>query len=118
MKRTFPFIALLLFLSACTTFKENAGKFLASEAATVDASMKAWAIYVVTTHVSEADQAPIKALYVQYQAQMALAEKAYVAMVYSTTPATQDAFTTAQAALTNAELGLTTKITAVTKGIK
>lgn len=116
--KTLPIIFLAL-LVGCATFDQNAGKFLASTAQTADTAMQSWAVYVIVHKVSDADQAPVKALYVQYQAQMALAEQAYVAMVKaSNTQASQDAFTKAQASLANAQLGLTTKITAITKGLK
>ncbi len=82
MRRIAPIIALAVLLTGCTTLtNDSAGKFLASTAATVDAAMKAWATYVVVAKIDAEGQAEVKSAYVKYQASMAVAETAYVALV-------------------------------------
>lgn len=114
--KTLP-IVLLAFLVGCATFDQNAGKTLASVAASVDAAMHGWATYVVTAKVSDADQAPVKAAYVKYQASMAAAEAAYIALVKS---GSQPAWTAAKDALVASQsqlLALIQAFTTTTKGV-
>ncbi len=81
MRQIAPIIALAVLLTGCATFNNSAGKLLASTAATVDTSMKAWASYVVVAKIDADGQREVRNAYVKYQAAMATAETAYVALV-------------------------------------
>lgn len=64
-------------MTAATSFRTNAGRFLASTALTVDTAMKGYAKVVKTGQISITDQEKVHALYVQYQEDMAIATNAY-----------------------------------------
>ncbi len=82
MRNIAPIIALAVLLTGCTTLTNDAaGKLLASTAATVDKTMQAWATYVVVAKIDAEGQREVKMAYVKYQAAMATAETAYVALV-------------------------------------
>ncbi len=82
MRKLAPIIALAVLLTGCTTLtNDSAGKLLASTAATVDKAMQAWATYVVVAKIDAEGQREVKMAYMKYQAAMATAETAYVALV-------------------------------------
>ena len=95
MKKLIPIFA-LAFLVGCATFQNNAGKTLASAAATVDAAMKGWAAFVVAGGATDAQQAQVRAAYGKYQLAMSAAETAYLTAVKS---GDQSAWGTAASAL-------------------
>ena len=57
-------------LAGLPSLEDSAGKALASTALIVDATMKAWAAYVVANNVPDAQQAKAKRAYEEYQAAM------------------------------------------------
>lgn len=58
-------------------FQTNAGKFLASTAVTVDATMKGWGQWNATHVVPAATQQQVRDAYGTYQTAMAAAQSAY-----------------------------------------
>src|SRR5690242_4426571 len=68
------------------TFQNNSGKFLATTAATVDAAMHGWAVWVASGKASPGDEAQVKAIYQQYQGSMMLATNAYTLAVKLSDP--------------------------------
>src|SRR5207247_7755155 len=72
--------ALLTLLPACATYKQTAGKLLASTALTVDAAMRSWATVVKMGKATDDQQAKVRSAYEQYQLAMQAAEAAYVVL--------------------------------------
>ena len=67
-------------LAGLPSLEDSAGKALASTALIVDATMKAWAAYVVANNVPDAQQAKAKRAYEDYQAAIQAAQEAYAAI--------------------------------------
>ncbi len=74
-------VALSLMLGGCVTYKQNAGKLLASTALTVDAAMRSWATVVKMGKATDEQQAKVRAAYEKYQMAMTVADAAYTALV-------------------------------------
>lgn len=91
MKHKLNILLAALLLTGCAGFEKNAGKTLASIAATVDAGMKGWAAYVVTGKATAGDEVKVKAGYQQYQMSMTLARDAYFASVQTGDTASYEA---------------------------
>lgn len=77
MKRLLPLLLLAFLVGCATNWQTTAGKALGTTAQTVDAAMKGWATYAVAAKLTDAQQAPVKAAYAQYQAAMNTALVAY-----------------------------------------
>lgn len=74
-------VALIGCATTMGTFNNLAGKFLATTAATVDASMHAWATWVVAGKATPQDEAQVRAIYATYQGDMMVATNAYALAV-------------------------------------
>lgn len=80
MKKLIPLIAMLTLFVGCAifpTWKDAAGKSLATTAQTVDAAMKGWAMYVVTQNPPTNLQAKVRQAYGDYQVSFDAALKTY-----------------------------------------
>ena len=73
--------AVAISLVACASFKDTAGRSLASVAITADSAMKGWAQWVALGKATDGQQATVKDAYGKYQASMAIATNAYMAGV-------------------------------------
>lgn len=104
-------LVVLAFLVGCATFNDKAGKSLATVASTVDAAMKGYARYVVIAQLTDAQQAPVKAAYIKYQASMTVAEKAYIELVKNND---QTSWTAALNVLTATEADLLSLVSSFT----
>lgn len=71
----------LLTLVACASVKTDAGKMLATTAATVDASMKGWGVWVALGKSTSAQETAVENAYAKYQASMMVATNAYATLV-------------------------------------
>lgn len=84
MKRLFallPLLAVLAIGAGCASFKTNAGKVLATSAATTDSAMRGWSAYVVAGGATPSQETQVRALYAKYQASMQAATNAYTAAI-------------------------------------
>jgi len=87
MKTFLSTIILAALIVGCVSLQTPAQRFLTTTAISVDTAMRGWAYYVVTHNVTEFQQRPVKAAYVQYQASFAAATNAYWISVKSNNPA-------------------------------
>jgi uncharacterized membrane protein YjgN (DUF898 family) len=83
MKRLITLFSLLALIGCTTlgTWQTSSGKFLATTATTVDSAMQAWATFVVAGRTTAAQEAKVKALYIQYQSYMMIATNSYALAV-------------------------------------
>lgn len=66
--------ALLIATLGCASFEKNLYRGVASIEVAVDAGMKTWGNYVFARSLTDAQQAPIKSAYEDYQKAMAVLE--------------------------------------------
>ena len=102
--RTVLTALMLALLTACATYKDNAGKLLASTALTVDATMRGWGAYVRLGKATDDQQAKVRAAYEQYQLAMQAAQAAFTVLIAT---GNQPAWTTASSTLTSKSTSLT-----------
>lgn len=92
-------LLLLLALTGCASYMDTTAKGLSSVAITVDSSMKGWAQWVKMGKATVGDEAKVQAAYEKYQAAMATAESAYLAVARLDTTEMRSALNVAVAAL-------------------
>ena len=100
-------VALSLMLEGCATYRQNAGKLLASTALAVDAAMRGWREVVHMGKATPEQEAKVKAAFEKYQLAQSAAEAAYTLLM---TMGDKSAWPTASAQLTESSTGLTSLI--------
>lgn len=71
-----PLLLLVLLLSACSTFENNAYKVIGSTAVTVDAARKGWNDYAMRGLATRQQVAEVADYYAKYQSAMLVAQRA------------------------------------------